>query len=130
MAEEYKIAEHVIVQDQLSPVIFDENAKMFETVRTGLQRIADYWWDNALGIFPDFKLKEVVLYGDIAGYVYNKKSEEGKKLATSIQNSLNEAIQKEINRLKNEEKVDYIILLGHLGILGDALEENTSEGVI
>ena len=39
-------------------------------------------------------------------------------------------IQTEIDRLKNEELVDYIIILGHLGILGDALEENTSAGVI
>ena len=43
---------------------------------------------------------------------------------------LYDRIQKEIDRLKNEEKVDYIILLGHLGIYGDALEENTSAGVI
>ena len=39
-------------------------------------------------------------------------------------------IQEEINRLKNEEKVNYIIILGHLGILGDSSEENTSAGVI
>ena len=43
---------------------------------------------------------------------------------------LYDRIQTEIDRLKNEEKVDYIILLGHLGIYGDALEENTSAGVI
>jgi len=43
---------------------------------------------------------------------------------------LYDRIQAEIDRLKNEEKVDYIILLGHLGIYGDALEENTSAGVI
>ena len=43
---------------------------------------------------------------------------------------LYDRIQSEIDRLKNEEKVDYIIILGHLGILGDALEENTSAGVI
>ena len=73
--EEYKIADHIMLQNQLCPVIFDEKGKMFETVLTGLQRIADYWWDSALEIFSDFKLKEVVLYGDIAGYIYNKKSE-------------------------------------------------------
>ena len=43
---------------------------------------------------------------------------------------LYDKIQIEIDRLKNKEKVDYIIILGHLGIYGDALEENTSEGVI
>ena len=39
-------------------------------------------------------------------------------------------IQEEINRLKNEENVDYIIILGHLGILGDSSEENTSAEVL
>ena len=39
-------------------------------------------------------------------------------------------IQEEINRLKKEENVDYIIILGHLGILGDSSEENTSSGVM
>ena len=43
---------------------------------------------------------------------------------------LYERIQKEIDRLKDQEGVDYVIILGHLGIYGDALEENTSEGVI
>ena len=42
---------------------------------------------------------------------------------------LYERIQTEIDRLKGEG-VDYIIILGHLGIYGDALEENTSAGVI
>ena len=39
-------------------------------------------------------------------------------------------IQEEIDKLKNIDKVDYIILLGHLGIYGDASEENTSAGII
>ena len=43
---------------------------------------------------------------------------------------LYDRIQETIDTLKNEEKVDYIIILGHLGIGGDALEENTSAGVV
>ena len=43
---------------------------------------------------------------------------------------LYERIQKEIDRLKDQEGVDYVIILGHLGIYGDALEEHSSEGII
>ena len=42
---------------------------------------------------------------------------------------LYDRIQKTIDQLR-EEGVDYIIILGHLGIGGDALEENTSAGVV
>ena len=42
---------------------------------------------------------------------------------------LYDKIQKTIDQLR-EEGVDYIIILGHLGIGGDALEENTSAGVV
>ena len=40
---------------------------------------------------------------------YNKKSEEGRKLATSIQNNLNEAIQKENKRVASKIENIYII---------------------
>lgn len=40
---------------------------------------------------------------------YNEKSQEGQKLATSIQNSLNEAIQKENNRVASKIQNIYII---------------------
>ena len=43
---------------------------------------------------------------------------------------LYERIQKHIDELRNVEKVDYVIILGHLGIYGDALEENSSAGVV
>ena len=43
---------------------------------------------------------------------------------------LYQRIQELINELKNKEKVDYIIILGHLGIYGDALEENTSASLL
>lgn len=40
---------------------------------------------------------------------YNKNSEDGKRLATSIQNNLNEAIQKENNRVASKIENIYII---------------------
>ena len=43
---------------------------------------------------------------------------------------LYEKLQEIINNLRNNEKVDYVIIIGHLGIGGDALEENTSAGVL
>ena len=43
---------------------------------------------------------------------------------------LYERVQEHINTLRNDEKVDYIIIIAHLGIGGDALEENTSAGLV
>ena len=67
-------------------------------------------------------------------YLNSLLDSEGKKiydfLTDNKSQELYDRIQKEIDRLKNEEKVNYIIILGHLGILGDALEEYTSAGVI
>ena len=39
-------------------------------------------------------------------------------------------VQQNIDFLKNEKDVDYIIILAHLGIDGDALEENTSAALL
>ena len=39
-------------------------------------------------------------------------------------------IQEHIDELKNVKKVDYIIILGHLGIGGEASEENTSAFIL
>ncbi len=45
---------------------------------------------------------------------YNKKSEEGKKLATSIQNSLNETIQRENTRVPM--KLENVYIIDHVEI--------------
>ena len=39
-------------------------------------------------------------------------------------------VQQHIDHLKNTEHVDYVILVAHLGIEGDAEEENTSAGLL
>ena len=43
---------------------------------------------------------------------------------------LYDKVQEHINYLKSTEEVDYIILVAHLGIEGDAEEENTSAGLL
>ncbi|MBP5445664.1 MAG: 5'-nucleotidase C-terminal domain-containing protein, partial [Acholeplasmatales bacterium] len=43
---------------------------------------------------------------------------------------LYETVQKHIDKVRNTDKVDYVIIVAHLGIGGDALEENTSRGLL
>lgn len=43
---------------------------------------------------------------------------------------LYQRVQSVIDKVKSEEKADYVIILGHLGYGGDALEENTSIGLL
>ena len=43
---------------------------------------------------------------------------------------LYDKVQGVIDKVKNEEKADYVIILAHLGYGGDALEENTSIGLL
>jgi 2',3'-cyclic-nucleotide 2'-phosphodiesterase (5'-nucleotidase family) len=45
-------------------------------------------------------------------------------------NELYERVQQQINNLKNEEHVDYIIIISHFGYGGDALKEYTSKGLL
>ena len=51
-------------------------------------------------------------------------------LTANKSQELYDKLQKTIDELRNDEKVDYVIIIGHLGIGGDALEENTSAGVL
>ena len=39
-------------------------------------------------------------------------------------------MQNYINEFRNEKHVDYIIILGHLGIYGDTSEENSSSSLL
>ena len=45
-------------------------------------------------------------------------------------NELYETVQKYIDKLKNYENVDYIIIISHFGYGGDALKEYTSKGLL
>ena len=43
---------------------------------------------------------------------------------------LYERVQAQIDKVRNEEHADYVIILAHLGVGGDAEEENTSAGLL
>ena len=45
-------------------------------------------------------------------------------------NELYERVQQQINNLKNEDHVDYVIIISHFGYGGDALKEYTSKGLL
>ena len=65
----------------------------------------------------------ITLTDDEGNLIYDFLTENNSK-------ELYERVQEHINKVKNDEKVDYVIIVAHLGIGGDALEENTSEGLL
>lgn len=69
--EKVNLKQHIYVNEELCPVIFQNDSVLFDTVQDGLLRIAKFWWQSARKMFSDFKLREMVLCGDLAGYVYN-----------------------------------------------------------
>lgn len=73
--KEINLQRHVSVNENLCPVVFETEDRLFDTVRDGLLRIAEFWWKQAVKIFPDFKQRDFVIYGDLVGYVYNPFSE-------------------------------------------------------
>ena len=102
--------------------------------------------DKPKSIYPPYKIiekggKKIGFIGVTTPQTLTKakafvttKDENGKNfydfLTENNSKELYSHIQNIINELKNDEKVDYIILLTHLGIGGDALEENTSAGLL
>ena len=100
---------------------------------------------NKTNIYPSYKIvksgdKKIGFIGVSTPQTLSKTylntlvDEDGNQiydfLTENKSQALYDKIQKDIDELKNKEKVDYIIILGHLGILGDALEENTSAGIV
>ena len=67
-------------------------------------------------------------------YLITLTNEEGKTkydfLTENHSQELFDRVQQHIDYLRTEEGVDFVILLAHLGIGGDALEENTSAGLL
>ena len=66
--------------------------------------------------------------------LFNEKDEDGELkydfLSENKSQELYDQVQKVIDELRNTENCDYVIILGHLGIGGVALEENSSEGLL
>ena len=69
------IGRHVCVNAELCPVLFETRNLLFEPVQAGLKRIADFWWKQTKKIFTDIEPADVVIYGDLVGYVYNPFNE-------------------------------------------------------
>lgn len=59
----------------LLKAIFDNQMQMYATVHAGLLKIAKKRWNDIKHMFSDFGLKDFIIYGDIASYVYNPKTE-------------------------------------------------------
>ena len=67
-------------------------------------------------------------------YLITVKEEDGTLkydfLTENNSKALSDRVQEHIDYLRNTENVDYVILVAHLGIEGDAEEENTSAGLL
>lgn len=69
------LKQHICLNECLSPIIFDASGTMFDTVKTGFSHIANYvWWQNKC-MFPVTAPQDIILFGDMAGYLYNKFTE-------------------------------------------------------
>ena len=88
--------------------------------------------ESSADIFVSIHLNKIPLT-QYSGWqtFYNEKSEEGKKLATCIQNSLNDSIQKENNRVASKienvyiiNKVEIPITIVECGFLSNPEERN------
>ena len=73
------------------------------------------------------KTSLITIVDDNGNPIYDFLTERNSK-------ELYEKVQNEINEVRSDSftdgKVDYVIILAHLGIGGDALEENTSRGLL
>ena len=99
---------------------------------------------NKTSIYPPYKMVEIggkkIGFIGVATpqtlsktYLITIVDESGKPiydfLTENHSQELYERVQKHIDDLQ-EQGADYVIILGHLGIGGDALEENTSAGLL
>ncbi len=71
----FQITRYVCVNEGLCPAVFQDENKIFTPVQEGLERIADFWLRQTRKIFPEIKPKDIIIYGDLMGYVYNSLSE-------------------------------------------------------
>jgi len=63
--------DHIRYSDKLNPIIFDDDGCLYSPVRDGAMKVANYWWNNAYSMFPDFQLKDFIIFGDIISYTYS-----------------------------------------------------------
>ena len=75
MVKTFSAKEYLIINSELSPVVFENADKLYDVVNKGLLKIAKFWWNDAKKIFSTFKLRDMVVYGDMITYLYNQHSE-------------------------------------------------------
>ena len=128
---------------------FDYGIKQLETCASKLN--AGYvssnfcYRKNKTVIYPPYKIveagsKKIAFIGVATPQTLTKTSlitildDESKPLyhfmTDNNSQELYTAVQKHIDEIRNNNKADYIIILAHLGVGGDALEENTSAGLL
>jgi len=100
---------------------------------------------NKTAIYPAYKIiekggKKIAFIGVATPQTLSKtslitiKGSDGQSLYHFLTDNeskeLYERVQQQIDKVKNEEHADYVIILAHLGVGGDAEFENTSEGLL
>lgn len=60
---------------ELCPLLFDENKKIFTTEKEVLLKIAQYRIDGILEIFPQIKITDIVLNGGMVSHIYNEHTD-------------------------------------------------------
>ena len=118
------LKQHIYVNEELCPVVFQNEDKLFETVQDGLLRVAKFWWQSARKMFSDFKLQDMVFYGDLAGYVYNPFCEVSLGIVVDVPPEI-ETYLPEINftMLVNEIKYKFINRSIHCRFLAETPKE-------
>lgn len=71
----YPVAEEVIINDKLNPLIFDENNKIHEDIKNSLLNYVEAFIDKANDLDIDLGYSDIVLAGSNAGYLYTPESD-------------------------------------------------------
>lgn len=106
MSEKINLYQYVFLHDNLCPVIFETEDRIFKTVTDGLMRIVDFWWEDTRKMFADFTRKDVVIYGDLVGYVYNQFNEVSLGIVADMPSTAVEYLD-EINQALVANEVSY-----------------------
>ena len=108
--ESVDIGEHVRINDTLCPVVFSSPDTVYDTFKSGIINIANFWWGENRPLVNMQKAVNVVLYGDLAGYVYNRFSPVYVGL---VYNNLSEPLQanlSEINDILEATEIPYTFI--------------------
>ena len=63
--------DHIRYSDKLNPILFDDNECLYPPVRDGAIKVGYYWWNETYNMFPDFKISDFIIFGDMLSYTYS-----------------------------------------------------------